>query len=119
MLSKARLSKVERQKKQIKLVFTLPMESSDIDLETIDGMPGYLCFQAKPITAALEKQLENKKLGLELDGKTWSQKLRGTILTLWHYSGNSRMSEDFYSDTMYKIINHYEGAIQKLKEEEK
>ena len=69
MLVKSKLTKVQRQVSQIKLTFTIPLDESEHDFETLDGMTGFLMFQGKPIIKRLRSQLKTNILVLILQEK--------------------------------------------------
>lgn len=114
---KAELQKVQIMKTQIKLVFSVPLEESYNDFSILEGFKGWLHFQGKSITKEIELAMNDRHFGANMEGKTPSQRLRGTLLTLSHYKDPSKDMEQFYSEMMESIINHYECKIKELKNE--
>lgn len=114
MITEGKLIVVVRNKTSIKLIFRVPLKESDNDFETLEGLSGYVCFIGKKYVSEIEKMVENKYLGVDLDSKTWSQQLRGMILQVWNASKSKLTADMFYSEEMKKLVEHYKLKLQKF-----
>jgi len=106
-ITKARLRKVTPKKTKITLEFDVKEYSEDFDLlvtQSVDA-DGYIAFSADVLKREVEEAMKNRSIGVNEQGKSKSQILRGRIYKYWNeqYSGTKEW-EEYYSTVMDALI---------------
>ena len=86
-------------------IFCTPNELETISLEQARMKKGYFAFSPDEIKAETEAAMKNLKIGIDENGKSKSQILRGKLFRFWNdqYEGTETF-EIFYGQCMDKVI---------------
>ena len=109
LVTKAKLTSYKRHKTQINLTFSVPLETDELQLEQNIKTSGFLAFNPDQFKKKVEDFMRNKSVGIDRDGFSQSQLLRGDIMTIWEDAVAAKKTEktvdQFYVDTMEWIRN--------------
>lgn len=103
---KAKFTSYRFGKNTYELKFTSKEFADKIILEQSKG-EGFLLFSPDEIKKQVEEAIKNKRIGINYKGKTKSEILRGTIYSIWANANTTKSFEQFYSESMDFIINHF------------
>lgn len=110
MIRQATLDRANRKKdKSVSISFTTDLEQTSdefMEIDQIIGTRGIIYFKSSgELTQEEINAIDSTEI--ELEGKSKSQKLRNTIYLNWKQSDQNKTKEQFYTDEMNKITEHY------------
>lgn len=94
-------------------IFCKPSDLEMINLNQMAKKEGYFAFSADEIKAETEEVMKDLKIGINDQGKSMSQIMRGKLWTYWndHYPGNLAF-EDFYMATYRNLFKELENKMK-------
>ena len=102
-----------RKDRSVSLTFITSLEQSTdefMELDSILNESGVLFFKSNGnLTKEEVKELESTEI--ENEGKTKSQRLRNVLYILHQQSKSNQSFNDFYSDKMENIIQHFKDKL--------
>jgi len=102
-----------RKDRSVSLTFITSLEQSTdefMELDSILNESGVLFFKSNGnLTKEEVKALESTEI--ENEGKTKSQRLRNVLYILHQQSKSNQSFNDFYSDKMENIIQHFKDKL--------
>lgn len=107
ILFKAKFTSYKKLLKQINLTFSVKEDINLLQLEQLLKTNGYLAFNGDPFKKRIEDAMKDTKIGISENGRSYSQIFRGVLFQIAHQNGFD--AEDFYSQEMNRIINHYKS----------
>jgi len=116
LLRPVTLDRANRKKdKSVSLTFTTQLEQTSKEFMEIDKLlndSGVLYFKnSGNLTTEEVKALESTEI--EVEGKTKSQRLRNVLFVYHKQLDNEVSFNDFYSDEMERIIQHFKNKLEK------
>ena len=112
VIFKARFESFKPLSTKTNLIFSTKEDFDSIVMEQIRASSGFLSFSADMLKKTVEDAMKNRRIGVEYDGKTQSQILRGVLWELGER--NPEMTgEIFYDFEMNRIIEHYKEKLLK------
>lgn len=109
----AKLTSYDVLKTQINVTFAVKHfdDETDLYLTQLQGTDGYLIFDGKEIKLAVEEAMKAKDIGIDEDGKSPSQRLRGALFQYWNdcYDGKETF-EEYYLRAMNFEINKVKAS---------
>lgn len=102
-----------------KLVMFIPVtdltDELKLSIEQARGSEGFMTFSPDKLKAEVEAVMKNKKIGINEEGKSKSEILRGTLFQYWQTaSPGSKPFEEFYNEKMDGITNKIKQAIEQI-----
>lgn len=119
LITQVTLDSATRKKdRSVSLRFTTTLEQSSEEFMKMDKLindTGLIYFKSSgQLTKEEIRELDNVEL--EVEGKTKSQRLRNVLYVYWEQLKDSpsktQLFNDFYSDAMEKIIEHYKSKLE-------
>ncbi len=107
ILIKAKLESLKELQTKTNLIFSTKDSISEYDFEQLISMDGYLAFNPDEFRAKVLNIISAKRIGVNETDLTFSERLRKVLWLVAEEKGQE--FEQFYSDEMTKIIEHYKG----------
>jgi len=107
ILKKGKIEAIKERKTRIDIVVSTKETIDPLEAMQLQKTEGYFLFNPDEIKKTVEDAMKDKKIGVDMEGKSPSQKLRGQIVMLWQESDEEISMENYYQREMEKIINHY------------
>lgn len=93
------------------LTFSTKSEIDPLVLSQMLQSEGHLVFSVDQLKARVEAVMKNKKIGINENGFSPSQILRGALSQVWENTNTEVSFDDFYKAEMNKIIKHYKNKL--------
>lgn len=107
ILFKAKLVSVTKQLTRLKLSFATKDPLDELVLAQITGTDGWLAFNEDEFKKNVEHAMAERKIGINNEGMSDSQVLRGTLFTIWNRSTKDHTFEEYYHLEISSINKHY------------
>ena len=110
IILESKFESFKRLSTKTNLVFSTKQDLDEVIMEQIKASKGYLSYSVDLLKKSVEEAMKNRRIGIEYNGKTQSQILRGV---LWEIGETqSDMTGDIYYDyEMNRIISHYKQKL--------
>lgn len=119
MLIPVKFISTKDQKTQTRIEFAAKKEDFEklewLQVEQAKGSHGYLFFSPDILKKEVEEAMKNKKIGINYDGRSDSEEVRGILRELWDLLPTQIPFEEFYHSTMEKIKAHFRKKIRELR----
>jgi hypothetical protein len=103
----AKFESIEKLKTKTNLVFSIKEEIPKLEELQMIQAEGFLAFNVDEYRTQVLGILKNKRIGVDEQQLTHSQRLRNVFFLIWQEQNPGVPFEDFYSEKMEKIIEHY------------
>jgi Glu-tRNA(Gln) amidotransferase subunit E-like FAD-binding protein len=118
IILKAKLTSLSQLLTQLNLTFAVKemTEEDQIRLEQAKGEEGFLLFHGDEIKKSVEEIMKDKTIGVNEEGRSPSQILRGAIFQAWDrvYSGPDDF-DSFYKRAMEKFTEQVKKSYRNRK----
>jgi hypothetical protein len=105
LLFRAKFEREKSLKTKRNLVFSTKEELSELEVAQLESGEGYLAFNVDEYREKVLKIIESKRIGVDENEMTKSQKLRFILFNI--ASENGLDFEEYYSEQLDKICEHY------------
>ncbi len=106
-LKYVKLENIVRRKTRIDIIMSTKEEIEEFDELCLLKNEGYLLFNSDEPKKQVVDAMKDKKLGINERGYSPSQLLRGEIVKEWQKGDQDKSMEQYYKETMQKIITHF------------
>lgn len=118
IITKAKLTKIAKMHRVWKLIFHIQaLDGNDNEcLQMLQSIKtdGFLTFSPDKLKAEVEAIMKNRKIGVNEEGKSKSELLRGRIYELWLKGYKSGTFESFYESKMDFFITGVQQIIDTI-----
>lgn len=119
IITQAKLSAVKDMIKGKRMIFYIRNDKIEPDeylrILQAEGMNGWLTFSEDKLKSEIEAVMKNRKIGVNEEGKSKSELLRGKLFTLWQncYQGDPDF-EKYYNLKMDGFIKSIQQTIDEI-----
>lgn len=119
IITQAKLSAVKDMIKGKRMIFYIRNDKIEPDeylrILQAEGMNGWVTFSEDKLKAEVEAVMKNRKIGVNEEGKSKSELLRGKLFTLWQncYQGDPDF-EKYYNLKMEGFIKSVQQTIDEI-----
>lgn len=101
----AKFEKAEKLTTKTNLVFSTKAELDSLVIEQLKDSTGHLLFSIDEIKRVVEVLMKDRRIGVDRNGRSPSQKFRATLTTIAIKQGKD--PEQYYIEAMNKLDEHY------------
>jgi len=105
-----------------RLVFFVKKEGmtddTKLSIEQDNGNEGWITFSRDKLKEEVENVMRNRKIGINEEGKSKSELMRGALYRYWQKCPGNKAFEDFYNEKMEGFITKINQTTAQIEAEE-
>ncbi len=118
IITPARMKGYKEVPKGLKIYLFIPVSNltPDLRLEIVqtNGSEGWLSFTPDKLKAEVEKVMKDRRIGIDTEGRSNSERLRGAIYKYWTLLPGVEPFEEFYSKKMQGFIDEISKRVSEI-----
>ncbi len=118
IITQAKMKGYKEVPKGLKLYFFIPVDrlTPDLRLEIMqtNGSDSWLSVSPDKLKAEVEQAMKNRKIGIDTEGHSSSEKLRGAIYKYWTLLPGVEPFEEFYCKKMQGFLDEISKNISEI-----